>query len=171
MRRRMIKTSILWALTAVWMVFIFLMSAQTGESSSALSGSLTQALVSLLTPDFHSLTVAEQTALVENWHFIIRKLGHFTEYAVLGILWFSSLCVSRVPQKLSLPIAFGVSVLYAIGDEWHQSFVGGRGPSVVDVGIDTVGILAGIAAALLAGAIIRRRRRKEKSLTLNLPCY
>ena len=35
-------------------------------------------------------------------------------------------------------------VLLAAGDEYHQSFVAGRGPSVKDVGIDSFGALIGI---------------------------
>ena len=44
-------------------------------------------------------------------------------------------------------VGFIFCVLYAATDEFHQSFVGGRGPSVRDVGIDSLGVL--IATILL----------------------
>ena len=55
-------------------------------------------------------------------------------------------------------------------DEYHQSFVAGRGPSIRDVCIDSIGIFFGIMLVriicwtLLAPsrAIQRRRRRKQK---------
>lgn len=38
-------------------------------------------------------------------------------------------------------IAATISILYAMSDEWHQTFVPGRSPAVQDVLIDTAGIL------------------------------
>jgi VanZ family protein len=36
-----------------------------------------------------------------------------------------------------------MAVLYAGSDEFHQSFTSGRHPSVMDVGIDTLGAITG----------------------------
>ena len=60
-----------------------------------------------------------------------------------------------------------VCVGFAGLDEYHQSFVAGRGPSVKDVGIDSIGAFVGI---LLVQAFCwstlhnpsDRRRRKRK---------
>lgn len=73
--------------------------------------------------------------------FYIRKAAHMTEYAVLtlpGCFWI--LC-QWIPQKTLADGGFIFCVLYAATDEFHQSFVGGRGPSVRDVGIDSLGVL------------------------------
>ena len=34
-------------------------------------------------------------------------------------------------------------------DEYHQSFVAGRGPSITDVGIDSLGVITGIFFVLI----------------------
>ena len=62
--------------------------------------------------------------------------------------WFS--CASIRPyvygvRGIWLPLLAGfLCVGFAGLDEYHQSFVAGRGPSVRDVGIDSIGIFIGI---------------------------
>ncbi|MBQ3133439.1 MAG: VanZ family protein [Clostridia bacterium] len=133
-----------WILTVAWMVTIFMFSAQPAEQSSEISASVTEMLIAAITPDFDQLSVAEQQQLIENWHDIIRKIAHLTEYAVLGVLLTVSLVLSRVKLCLSAIWAAGVSLLYAASDEIHQMFIESRGPGIVDVGIDFVGALIGI---------------------------
>ncbi len=76
---------------------------------------------------------------------VLRKGAHVTEYCVLFLLSRRAITGSIGAwsgKKASLAsIAF--SVLYAASDEYHQSFVPTRGPSVIDVGIDSVGAVAG----------------------------
>jgi hypothetical protein len=69
------------------------------------------------------------------WDLIGRKLVHM---AAFGMLWL---------RALRRPVAAAViTLLYAAGDEFHQSFVAGRHGSPVDVAIDA----AGVALAALA---------------------
>ena len=65
----------------------------------------------------------------------------------------SSACSSTTPSNPAtlnagtLAAAFAaliVAGLYSLGDEYHQSFVPGRGASLVDCGIDTAGALIGL---------------------------
>src|SRR5881394_1653459 len=70
------------------------------------------------------------------WDTILRKGAHTTEYAILGLLLLRA--VGRELPALALGIA------YAITDELHQHFVGGRHASPIDVLIDTVGLAIGI---------------------------
>ena len=72
------------------------------------------------------------------WDHVLRKCAHATEYAVLaGLL---------VRATSSYPWAFALAVAYAASDEVHQTFVRGRHGTPVDVGIDAVGALIGLAA-------------------------
>jgi VanZ family protein len=71
------------------------------------------------------------------WDYVLRKCAHITEYAVLGLL------LARAIGR-EAP-AFVAGVLYAVSDELHQSFVRGRHASPVDVAIDSVGLLIGLA--------------------------
>jgi VanZ family protein len=93
-------------------------------------------------------------------HHYIRKAGHLTEYAVLGwllwrALWQSSRDASRASIWKPALTALALSAAYAATDEWHQTFVSTRTPSVRDVMIDTTGALFGI---VLAGTMTTVRR-------------
>lgn len=73
--------------------------------------------------------------------FFLRKLAHMTEFGVLFLLIHRAFLAQSFNKKTAALIAVLFSVLYAISDEHHQSFVIGRVASLVDVGIDTLGIL------------------------------
>jgi VanZ family protein len=70
------------------------------------------------------------------WDTILRKGAHTTEYAILGALLLRALGREAA--------AFLGGVAYAVTDEIHQHFVGGRHASPVDVAIDSAGVLLGI---------------------------
>ena len=71
------------------------------------------------------------------WDLVLRKLAHATEYAILGALLLRALG-RPVPATLA-------AVAYAASDELHQHFVSGRHAAPLDLAIDAVGVLAGIA--------------------------
>ena len=50
-------------------------------------------------------------------------------------------------------VSIGVGIIYAISDELHQSFIPGRSPSAIDVGIDTAGVIIGILVVLIIIAV------------------
>ena len=76
---------------------------------------------------------------------ILRKLAHITEYAILFFLFWRGLDQSgSFSKKKRLLAAFILTVLYAVTDEYHQTFVSGRSGAVRDVAIDTAGALAGL---------------------------
>lgn len=86
------------------------------------------------------------------WDFVFRKAAHFFEYAVLVWLFFRALVQNQKNQRAL--IRAGVSsFLYALFDEWHQSFIDGRQASLSDVGIDGLGIL--FAAWLITKKMIK----------------
>lgn len=74
---------------------------------------------------------------------IVRKLAHTFEYFLLGGT--SNWAFSRIGRMKAERLAFIVSVLIAISDEIFQIFVSGRSGAVVDVLVDSVGALLGIA--------------------------
>lgn len=69
------------------------------------------------------------------------------EYAILAML------LLRAAGR-SLEGALAVSLLYALSDELHQSFVPGRTARWADVGFDFVGAVLGVIT------ILRLRRRE-----------
>ena len=90
----------------------------------------------------------ESTKLASN--LFVRKLGHFSEYAILGFFAFAyfSNIFQTGREKIQLEISFFISFLfcfsYAVSDEFHQTFVIGRDGNFIDVLIDSVGVLFGI---------------------------
>ena len=79
--------------------------------------------------------------------FGIDKIAHFVEYYLFGWLlyrWFSlsDRCWGR-RGALLLTLLIGIG--YAMGDEWHQSFVSGRDASFFDALFDGAGIAAAAA--------------------------
>ena len=141
-----------WALCAAWMVFIFMMSAMPGDVSGEQSGFVTELIEKALT-----FVLGAQTAgriPVDALELVVRKCAHMGEYAVLFWLWAHALSVSGA--KHPARTALIVCAAYAASDEFHQCFSDGRGPSPVDVMIDTVG--AAIALLLRAAALHIRKR-------------
>src|SRR5438045_3990933 len=61
--------------------------------------------------------------------FIIRKLAHITEYLLLALSYYYAISKTNKNannfQKTYF-IAFFLSLMYAISDEYHQTFIPGR---------------------------------------------
>lgn len=75
---------------------------------------------------------------------IIKKAGHVSEYAVLSFWIWRALDFRKERRWL----AWLIAILYAATDEYHQSFVIGRFPSVWDVVIfDNAGALISLWVA------------------------
>ncbi len=76
---------------------------------------------------------------------LIRKFGHILEYLILFLLLYRALYrTSAAFQRSSVPFAAAATLLYAVSDEFHQSFVAGRTGSFIDVCIDSIGIGIGV---------------------------
>ena len=75
-----------------------------------------------------------------------RKVIHFSEYALLCLLWWRALR-SVTNEPIAVLLAFVLASGYAITDEFHQTFVEGRHGTPVDWLIDSAG--AGVVALQL----------------------
>ena len=119
------------------------LSASSAEFSAANTGSLIQSILGWLLPGLHPHHV-------DVIHGVTRKLAHFTEYAILGALWFRGLARSGVARPpVATWLALVLSVACAVVDEIHQSFIPSRTGSARDVLLDSVGALAAIVPARL----------------------
>jgi VanZ family protein len=81
------------------------------------------------------------------WDFLLKKTAHFVEYGILAILIYRALTNYEIKKDRAKWLSILIAFLYAITDEYHQSFVPGRGPSVRDVVIDTIGAVILLTAA------------------------
>jgi len=74
------------------------------------------------------------------WDFILRKLAHISEYAVLTFLLIRAIGQYQLSPKRVLAFSIIFAVLYAFSDEYHQSFIYKRTGAFQDVLIDCLGI-------------------------------
>ena len=133
-------------LPAILMMYvIYSFSAQTGEVSGQLSYKISYKIVEtknqLLNENKSS---AELAVSADTIHFYVRKAGHMTEYFLLAVAISFPLYVYGVRGIWLVILAGIICVGFAGLVEYHQSFVADRGPSLRDVGIDSIGALIGI---------------------------
>ena len=127
------------ALIAVNLAFIWGNSLLPGASSEAVSGGVL-AFIGRFLP----------VLLTEAGHTFLRKAAHFSEFAMLGLLYCGRhrLVKSETPFHL---MGFGLAV--ACIDETIQIFTPERASSLIDVWIDTSGFALGLVVILLAYTI------------------
>ena len=142
-----------WLPAAIWMGVIFAMSAAPGDVSGAQSGLIVRIILAVHSLFGCNTPLAPDT--LDLIHTLVRKAAHMSEYAVLALLSLHALRQNgaRYPMRTALALC----VLYAATDEFHQAFVPDRGPSPLDVAIDTLGACSGLAFSL---AVSRTRHRK-----------
>ena len=136
----------------VWAALIFV------GSTDLLSASNT---VGVLTRPLLWLFPHASDATLRTLHFVLRKAGHFSEYAILALLAARAFRTSS--RELLRSRWFWLSLLlvvaYSLSDEFHQSFVASRTASIYDSVIDSLG---GLAALVLAA--IRNYRKYGQDL-------
>lgn len=79
---------------------------------------------------------------------ILFNLSHIPAYALLAFLMLKSFPETRFEKhysRIKLLILVG-TLIFAISDEIHQSFVPGRSSSFIDIGLDIIGIFLGFRA-------------------------
>ncbi len=119
MRERILRILKFWLPVLLWMIIIFNLSNQRLPSSSS-----------------------------EYWvDFIFKKCAHLFFYGVLATLFYRAIYSDGIKKKSALYLSVFLSFLYGITDEFHQSFIAGREPTLRDIIIDTIG--ASIAAFLI----------------------
>lgn len=127
-------------LTVLWVWFILSRSAKPASESSEESGWVLE-LARKLIPEIEMHTV--------------RKLAHFTEFAIFGVLLWED---CRLWENLLwwVPLVMGLTV--AAADEFFQTSVPGRSGQLSDVLLDFSGVLA---AVLLANLLAKAASKKN----------
>lgn len=134
----------------IWMGFIYF--ASTGGMSASNTSRFIRPVLLWFFPN-----ISEPT--LELIHIIIRKCAHFFEYGLLALLSaraFTTSSKNFIRSRWFLSSLLLV-IIYALLDEYHQTFVSSRIGSIYDSMIDTVGGLT----ALVVFYVWRKRRSKE----------
>ena len=131
--------------------FIWGNSLLPGEDSGQLSGFVGMMLQKLLP----FLDLQSEIGL-----HLLRKAAHFSEFAALGMsfAWLFGMLSKQRLLSLALPLLSGAGA--AAIDESIQLFSPNRGPSIKDVGIDTAGVITGIAVLTLLHFLYKRMKKR-----------
>ena len=153
--KKKIISCVLIILSVLWIIFIFSNSLENAEES----GEKSSWVYNIVSKVFPNITV-----------FIIRKLAHFTEFAILGVLFASTYFSFTLPRcfetpKTNLYSLLAIPAVFAIActDESLQRFSEGRHAAFSDVLIDSAGGVCGIAAILALVFIIRYFYTKKEN--------
>ena len=140
---------ILMILVLLNLAFIWCNSLLPAEVSGAISTKVKEILLKL---------IPGQRDAAATGNYQLRKWAHFLEFCCLGMLLcgLAQLRGGLTFRKLLYCWIGGVSV--ACADEIIQRFVPGRGPALIDVGIDTLGVTLGIGIISLVYCVKKRKQ-------------
>ena len=123
-------------------------SLLSGAESGQMSGGIMEFFMELLRipADFADIV-----------HLIIRKLAHITEFACLAALISWNLGMVKEKRVHQILLAVLLAMAAALVDETIQRFTPDRGPSLLDVWIDTLGAVLGMTAVQLGYHLKKNR--------------
>jgi VanZ family protein len=128
-----IKRIVLPLLTVGIIAFIWIHSMIPGDESAAESGFVLELITKII----------GDSAVTEH---IVRKMAHFTEYMMLGIVCYTDFWVYGKKGFRFLPTALYICLAVAVTDESIQLFTVGRSGMLFDVWIDHLGSIFGTTA-------------------------
>lgn len=148
-------------LSIVTMVSIFIFSHQPAESSAALSDEFSDVAEGIINA-FGWLFSKEIKVWILTY---LRKIAHFTLYALLGIFVSASILNLKIKtHRVKYLSASAVCLFYSITDEFHQLFIAGRSGELLDVLIDFCGAVTGILLTALFYKIICIHSKSGKNI-------
>ncbi len=152
-----------WLPAVVLLCIIFSFSAQTGTESGSLSYKISYKIIEWKNCLLQEKKEPQQIAVdAERIHHYVRKLAHMTEYFLLALFFAFPLYLYNVRGVKLLLVTIALCLIAAGMDEYHQSFVDGRGPSLKDVGIDCFGSVLGSASYVGTIQILKKQKRGSR---------
>ena len=146
-----VKRLILLVLIVIWAVLIFGLSGQNGTESSGLS----RKIVEIFTKDEEIVDIVEP---------YVRKLAHFSEYGLGGILFISLFSTYKWTDRKMMFVSIALGIWYASMDEIHQLMVDGRHWSIFDVYLDSLGFSTGVCGMMAILKIKEMLNHKNKKI-------
>lgn len=151
-----------WVPAAAVMILIFCFSAKPADTSGQNSMAVARTVISYYESiSGNQVAEASKPQTLEAVDHYVRKTAHFCEYALLAGTIILHLLALKSKGKVIFFVPVIIAGIYAITDEYHQTFVAGRSGRVSDVLLDTAGALTGAIIFCLIIYMIRRRVHKE----------
>lgn len=145
----------------VWMIFVFVFSSQDGDESSHTSRGTVDKIVSSVVSRT-KVPESKKQEIIDWANPIVRKVAHYTEYAIGGILIINFITLFKIGENRAIIYSVVSGMFYAITDEIHQLFVLGRSSQVVDVFIDSLGVATGVVVFMIIQKIIAKFKKTKK---------
>lgn len=161
------KVKVIRFILALLLIATFGMIFNFSNQDSDKSGSTSQKVTETITKDIKSiqkLNKNEKAKIIDKIEDVIRKIAHFSLYALVGFLLMSLLITYNINEKNKIISTVIIGAIYAISDEIHQSFVSGRSGQVSDVFLDTLGVAVGGLFILLIIKILNKFKKNKNSL-------
>ena len=143
-------------LILIWMMTVFIFSNEKATESKVTSRKVTIAIVQAIS----GKDISDNEKLLVSVDKVVRKLAHYTLYTVGGVLIISFAYTMDKTQKEKILYSLAFGICFVITDEVHQLFVPGRTGRLLDVGIDTFGIITGILIFLIIKKIVGAVRNR-----------
>jgi VanZ family protein len=137
-----------------WMLVIFMLSAQTSDTSNNGSKAIVKVILGITGHDADKMSVQE----FESANFIFRKLCHSGVYCILAILLVLSAIRLGLKKVSAILLTFCICALYSVSDEVHQLQVTGRTFLYTDMLRDCIGAAVGIGIFFIVRAVLFRPR-------------
>lgn len=137
MKVKDIKRIIYLILVIIWMIVVFRFSNQNGTKSQGSSDIITNKIVEI-SDDYFALDIKSSEDTIS---FVVRKLAHFSIYFLGGILIYNFINTFSINKKYIIIFSIVLGVVYACTDELHQLFIDGRSAQMMDVFIDSCGVV------------------------------
>lgn len=168
-KKKIIPKFISIILIFTWLLVIFTLSGMNSNESNSKSKStlnvLIQETLNLTNKagitDKHP-TQAKKDKVIEDINLPMRKFAHATVFIILAILIMICLRTFELELMPSFIITVLVSFMYALFDEYHQTFISGRTGQVSDSLIDTLGALVGAILVVLIIKLHIKHQEKKK---------
>lgn len=146
MKRKIILSIVIILPVIICMAMIFYFSSQDSSRSNSISRDFTSAVAKMLFQNFPFMQADVQSTIIYELNLFIRKAAHFFVFFLMSAFIYAESVIWIRSYFFSGVISVFLSMIYAVIDEYHQSFTPGRTPLVKDVFIDTAGALLGAAA-------------------------
>lgn len=114
-----LKKVISIAFVVLWMISLFSFSNQQGESSSFTSKKVSKIIVNII----NIKNEYKEEQIISNIEPYIRKLAHFSLYALGGILLMNAIRLFVVREDIQILTSSTIGILYAVMDEIHQLII------------------------------------------------
>ena len=143
--------AVITALFLCCVLFIWHNSMESAAASSVRSGKITEVVNGFL----------GRSGIEAVTEHFIRKVAHFSEYGMEGVLTVLLFMVYYLKPTKSWRIIILTGMLTALLDELIQFFSAGRSPGIGDICIDMAGFICGMLPVLAVWYLYRKSKEKR----------